>query len=153
MAILWSSVLVYAVGIAATGVGPDWGALFVAYTGAVLSSALFVAIGLFANCFTSTPLLAAFLAFIASLWWLLLPMIGGALVVELRGLLAEWVGGAAAAENWIHRVLGSMDVMGHLQISFLRGVLDTAEIAFFCTWIAFFLFLTVRALEMRRWRG
>jgi ABC-2 type transport system permease protein len=153
MALLWGSVLVYGLAIAASGVSPDWSAMLVAYLGAVLSSGLFVAIGLFANCFTSTPLLAAFLAFIASLWWLLLPSIGGAMLVELKGLLAGTAGGVDRAESWIRRALSSMDVIGHTQVSFLRGVFDTAEIVFFLTWIAFFLFLSVRALEMRRWRG
>ncbi len=153
MALLWAAVPLYAVAIAAAGVAPDWSALFVAYLGAVLSSALFVAIGLFANCLTSTPLLAAFLAFVGSLWWLLLPTIAIALIVELKNLLASWVGGLDSAEQWIRRAVGSMDVISHVQISFLRGVLDTAEIAFFLIWIAFFLFLTVRMLEVRRWRG
>jgi ABC-2 type transport system permease protein len=153
MALLWSAVLVYASAIAATGTAPDWSAVLVAYCGAVLSSALFVAIGLLTNCFTSTPLLAAFLAFIASLWWLLLPNIATALIVELKGLLAGFVGGLDAAEHWITRAVSSMDVIGHTQVSFLRGVIDTAEIAFFLIWIAFFLFLTVRMLEVRRWRG
>ena len=57
------------------------------------------------------------------------------------------------AEEWIRRAVYTMDVASHTQQSFLRGVLDTSELVFFGTWTAFFLFLTTRALEARRWRG
>ena len=44
-------------------------------------------------------------------------------------------------------------MISHFHRSFLHGVFDTAEVTFFLTWTAFFLFLTVRSLEARRWRG
>ena len=153
MALLWLSVPIYGVAIASQGVPPDWGALGVAWIGAVLSSGLFVSISLLANTFTSTPLLGAFLGFVASLWWLLMPMLAGGLMTELKGVLSGFFGDLETTERWIHGALSTMDVLAHTQVSFLRGVLDTSEVIFFLSWIAFFLFLTVRGLGMRRWRG
>ena len=35
---------------------------------------------------------------------------------------------------------------------FLKGVIDGKDVVFFLSFIAFFLFLTVRAVESRKWR-
>jgi ABC-2 type transport system permease protein len=153
MAVLWLAVPIYGLAIASAGVAPDWGALIIAWVGAVLSSGLFVSISLLVNAFTSTPLLGAFLAFVANLWWLLLPVIATGLMTELKGLLAGVIGDLDQAERWIRGALSTMDVLAHTQVSFLRGVLDTSEVVFFLTWTGLFLFLTVRALGTRRWRG
>ena len=56
----------------------------------------------------------------------------------------------------VERVMGvvaNMDALRHFQRSFRLGVLDSAEVVFFVTWTAFFLFLTARSIEARRWRG
>ena len=69
-AVLWGAVPVYGVVVDSLGVTPDWGQLMTAYAGAVLLSALFCALGLLASTLTSTPALAAFLAFLLNvgLW-------------------------------------------------------------------------------------
>lgn len=152
-AILWASVLAYGVAVQHLGVPPDWGGVVGGYVGSVLASGLFVAIGLLASSLTGTPLLAAFLGFMADLWWLLLPMLVGIAMKQMRSLLSSWAGGVDAAERWINLATSKMNVIAHFQSSFLHGILDTAEIVFFLTWTGFFLFLTVRSLEARRWRG
>ena len=50
-------------------------------------------------------------------------------------------------------MLDRMSAFDHFGRSYHRGVLDSSEVIFFLTWIAFFLFLTTRTLEARRWRG
>jgi ABC-2 type transport system permease protein len=152
-AVLWSSILFYGAMVQRIGVPPDWGGVVGGYIGSVLVSGLFVAIGLLASSLTATPLLAAFLAFMADLWWLLLPMLAGIAMKHVRSLLSHWAGGVDAAESWINLAISKMNVISHFQASFLHGVLDTAEIVFFLTWTGFFLFLTVRSVEARRWRG
>ena len=72
---------------------------------------------------------------------------------QVRSLLAGFAGGVQKAEVWIFGALDQMNVDAHFQRSFLRGVFDSAEVVFFLTWTAFFLFLTVRSVEARRWRG
>jgi ABC-2 type transport system permease protein len=153
MGILWTSVLGYALSIQVAGVTPDWSAVLCTWFGALLASGLFVSIGLLASSWTSTPILAAFLAFISCSMWLTLPMLAERIVRQVRSLLVEWAGGVDQAEAWMRGALDKMDVLKHFQVSFQVGVLDTAEVVFFITWPLFFLFLTVRSLEARRWRG
>ena len=153
MAVLWSSLPLYALAIQSQGVTPDWGQVLAIWVGTVLASGLFVALGMVASAATSTPLLGAFLAFTACLWWLLMPWIGAQLVQQLRPLLVDLFGSFARVEDVLLGILDRMAVFAHFGRSYFRGVLDSAEVAFFVTWTAFFLFLTTRVLEARRWRG
>ena len=55
------------------------------------------------------------------------------------------VGGTVAT------VLQAVSLTGHFD-SFARGVIDTGDIVYYLIVMAFFLFLTIRSLESRRWR-
>ena len=44
-----------------------------------------------------------------------------------------------------------MGFRGHFD-DFERGVIDTKNIVYFMSVIAFFIFLSIRTLESRRWR-
>lgn len=138
MALLLSGVLFHGALLTLFGVSPDWGALVLGFVGAVLASGLFCALGLVFSAATQTPLLAAFLAFVANLALLTLPWIA-----DFRG---SPPGGA------LRVALRQFDVVLHYQGSFLRGVLDTSHVVFFLAWTAFFAFLATRFLEARRWR-
>jgi len=153
MALLWSSIFIYSLGIQHWGAAPDWGQVVAIYIGVVLVSGIFVALSLVPSAATGTPLLAAFLSFIGCLAWLMLPSIGQQLLSSMRVLLAEAFGGYDAAERFILDQLSRMSVSQHFIRSYFRGVVDSAEVVFFLTWIGFFLFLTTRTLEARRWRG
>lgn len=153
LALLWSSCFVYALALQFWGVAPDWGQVLAIYVGSVLVSALFVSLGLVTSSLTNTPLIAAFLSFMGSLAWLLLPWMGAQLLRQMRTLFADAFGGAVQAENLILGLLDRMAAFAHFGRSYHRGVLDSSEVIFFLTWIAFFLFLTTRTLEARRWRG
>jgi ABC-2 type transport system permease protein len=152
MALLWLSVPVYGLALHMLGTPPDWAALWVTYLGAALVSSLFVSIGLFASSLTQAPLWAAFRAFISCTLWLMLPWVVGMLMSQLRDTLTRFADDWATADAWIQNALESMDVFSHFGRSFLLGWLDTSELVFFVTWPAFFLFLTIRSLETRRWR-
>jgi len=153
LAILWSSCFAYALALQVWGVAPDWGQVLAIYVGSVLVSALFVALGLVTSSLTNTPLIAAFLSFMGSLAWLLLPWMGAQILRQMRTLFADVFGGAVQAENLIVGLLDRMAAFAHFGRSYHRGVIDSSEVIFFLTWIAFFLFLTTRTLEARRWRG
>jgi len=139
LALLWSSILVYAGTLSVLGPAPDWGPVLTSLLGAALLSALFCAIGLMASAGTGTPLLAAFLAFVANVALLSLPFLPG-----LLGL---------GPEHLLTRALAEMDVIAHFQASFLVGVLDSRHLLFFLVWTAFFALVATRLLEARRWRG
>jgi ABC-2 type transport system permease protein len=135
MAVRWGSVLLYALTLGALGTSPDWGPVLGGYLGSVLTSGLFCGVGILASASTNTPLLAAFLAFIANLFILLLPLLGS---------LTE--------ASWLHALVTKVDVIAHFQKSFLVGVFDTAQVSFFLCWTALFVFFAVRLVETRRWR-
>ena len=136
--LLWGTSFLFALGAQSLGAEVDWGQLGAGFLGAVLISALFCAIGLFASTTSSTPALAAFLAFLLSFGLLVAP-----------GLLAQrW----PYDDRLLYTVTSKFDVVDRYVNSFLIGAIDTGHLAFFLAWIALFLFLSVRLLEMRRWR-
>ncbi|MBI5363107.1 MAG: ABC-2 transporter permease [Planctomycetes bacterium] len=135
MALLWSSVFVYAFVTAIGGPPADWGLVVGGWLGATLCSALFCSIGLFTSSLTSVPVAAALSAVVLDIGVVALPLLAG-------------LSDAPAVMRLVRRV----HVLDHLQNSFLFGVLDTAYVAFFLAWSALFLFFTVRSVESRRWR-
>jgi ABC-2 type transport system permease protein len=137
--VLWAPSLIQGLLFSALGATPDWGLVLSAYFGAILVSALFCALGLFASALSNTPALAAFLGFLFCLGALIVPQFQGL----LRGVDREVVDAA----------FRTVDVVGRYQASFLRGAFDSAHLIFFLAWIGALMFLTVRLVEMRRWRG
>jgi ABC-2 type transport system permease protein len=135
MAVLWGSMVVYAITVHALGTPPDWAVVLGGLCGMILTSALFCAIGIAWSAVTPTPLLAAFFAFLSSVALLLLPF--------FRSLTHS---------RWVLATIDRVDVIGHFQRSFLLGVLDTAPVVFLVTWTGVVVFLAVRLVEMRRWR-
>ena len=139
LALVWGSVWGYAVVLALLGAPPDWGLLFTVWTGAVLVSAMFSALGLVASALSGTPLVAAFLAFVGNFALVWTPV----LVRSVRGV----------SPAFKQDVLKRFDLVGLLQRSFLTGALDSAHVVFFLAWTALFLFMAVRIIEARRWLG
>jgi len=134
-AILASSVFAYAGVLAAQGKAPDFGVVACGYTGIVLASGLFCAIGMLASSLTSTPIVAAFAAVILDLVLVLAPQVASLSEVP-----------------WIGKAAGRIDVTGRLSSSFLQGAFDSAHLVFFVAATAFLLFLSIRVVETRRWR-
>lgn len=112
---------------------PDPGVLFTSYLGLALCVATFTAAGLLASSLTREPLVAG--------------------MVGILLLLPSWLAGAAAdhAPASLQPVLEAISFVGHLR-SFARGVLDTADLAFFAATTGLLLLLTWRSLDARRWR-
>lgn len=135
MSLFWSALLVYALTIHLLGVDPDWGSVIGGYLGAVSVSGLFCAIGLLCSATTSTPLLAAFFGIVANIVAVQLPRLA-----------------ALPDVQWLRWTSGQIDLVTSLQRGFLAGVIDSQVVVFFCVWTALFLFLSVRAVEARRWR-
>lgn len=139
-AVLWASVPFYGVVLELLGVGPDWGHILSAYLGSIVLSALFCTIGLFASALTSTPAIAAFIAFVLNVGVLLVPV--------AKTLLL----GVVSNDELVEDTIRIVDAWTRYQSSFVVGALDSAHFAFFLAWIGAFLFATVRLLEARRWR-
>jgi ABC-2 type transport system permease protein len=131
--VLLACTFIYA---AATGVITtlDWGALLTSYLGMILLGASLLSLGLFASSLTENQIIAA--------------------VTGFALLLLLWVVGLArvlSAGFW-GRVLQAVSIMDHFD-NFTRGVIDTRDLVYHFSFIFFFLFLTKRILESRRWRA
>ncbi len=113
---------------------PDWGTVLTSYIALLLCSAAFCAAGMFASSLTRDQVAAGLAGIIILLpFWL----IGQAANLTDHPGLAE--------------VLDKASFLTHVR-SFTRGVIDTADIAYFVAFVFVFLFLTYRTLESRRWR-
>lgn len=112
----------------------DLGVVIYGYIGLILLGAAYVAVGLFASSLTRYQLVAA--------------LIGMGLLAAFTVVvdtLATYQGG-----QW-RVVLSYVNVLHHFQ-DFSKGIFDTKALVFFISTTLFFLFLSVRVLESKRWR-
>ena len=137
-----ASLLVYLIFLACTlayplffmGLGKlDWGQLFTGYLGLILLGGACLSLGLFASSLTENQIIAAMAAFaMLLLFWLI-------------GWQQEL--GTPGARFFV-----AISLLDHFE-NLLKGVLDTRDLIYFFSFIFFFLFLTKRQLESRRWRA
>ncbi|HJO82541.1 MAG: ABC transporter permease [SAR202 cluster bacterium] len=112
---------------------PDTGPLFAAYLGLLLHGAAALAIGLFGSSLSANQIVSA--------------VVGSAILLILSFVdrIGEVVTGTAAL------VFSGMSMSQHVE-DFSRGVIDTADVVYFVSIAAVFIFFTIRSLETRRWR-
>jgi len=108
--------------------------ILVGYLGIMLLGGAFISFGIFISSLTENQIIAAFGTY------------GLLLVLLAMGWSSSFVGPSLA------EVLKDLNIFNHLQ-SFLKGVVDTRDVVFYLLFSYFFLFLTLRSLESRRWRG
>ena len=112
----------------------EWGPLLTGYLGLLLMGATFLAVGIFASSLTENQIVASITTF------------GVLLILWVIGWSAEYVGGP-----W-GRVLSHLSLLDHFD-TFARGVLDTKDVIYYVDVTVVALFLTLRSLEARRWKG
>lgn len=134
LAFLWLPTLIYAAVLEYYG-EVDWGPVAGGYLGILLMGGLFLAIGTFASALTRSQLIAAIVSIVLLLLLFIVP-----------GILGGLVNGETAKE-----VLGHLTIWDDME-EFARGIVDTRRLVFYLTTTLFFLFLTSRALEDRKWR-
>jgi len=112
----------------------DWGLILSGYLGILLLGAGFIALGLFTSSLTENQIIAAVLSFGA--------------------FLLFWIIGWAKsfAEPPLGRILEHISIVVHLD-SFVRGLIDSRDLVFYLVFIFFWLFVTLRFLNTRFWRG
>jgi ABC-2 type transport system permease protein len=111
----------------------DWGQIASGYLGVLLLGAATLALGLFVSSLTANQIIAAISAFaLLLLFWLI-----GA---------PQQMGSAGGG------ILGALSLRDHLP-NLAKGVIDTKDLLFYLCFTYFFLFLTKRQLESRRWRA
>jgi len=138
-----AALAVYGVMLAATLVYPalvlyfarvEWGVLLTGYLGLLLMGATFLAVGVFASSLTENQIVASITTF------------GVLLIFWVIGWSADYVGGV------VGRVLTHVSLLEHFD-SFAKGVLDTKDVVYYLDFTIVALFLTLRSLEARRWKG
>lgn len=132
-AIMVLCTLVYLVMMELFG-NPDWGASMAAYVGLLLLGLLFAAFGLFASSLTNNQIVA----------WIL-----GAVPLLLLSALAFWI--VENNRGWLRSAAQQINFMGRFE-QFARGSVGLENVVFFLGSAAFFLFLTIKVVESRRWR-
>ncbi|MCI0845527.1 MAG: ABC transporter permease subunit [Chloroflexi bacterium] len=112
---------------------PDPGPIYSGYLGLVLLAAVGLSVGMLTTTLTSNQIVAAVVA------------MGILLALYFVGVASGVAGGVGST------VINEIGLDGHFE-DFAKGIIDTKHIVYFVSLTIFFLFLTVRALESRRWR-
>jgi ABC-2 type transport system permease protein len=112
----------------------EWGPILTGYLGLLLMGATFIAVGVFASSLTENQIVAAITTF------------GALLIFWILGWSADYAGGTAG------KVLQFLSILEHND-SFSKGVLDTTDVLYYLNFTVLALFLTLRSLEARRWKG
>jgi ABC-2 type transport system permease protein len=102
------------------------------YIGFILLGATFISVGVFASSLTENQIVAVVISFVSLL------------VMWLAGSLSSMFGGIVA------KVLGWVSLMSRYE-DFNRGILGLGPVVYYLSFVAVFLFLTIRVIEKRRW--
>jgi gliding motility-associated transport system permease protein len=112
----------------------EWGPLVSGYAGLLLMGAMFLAVGLFGSSLTENQIVAAIITFgILLMFWIV-------------GWSADAAGGS------LGKVLQHLSILEHND-SFSKGVFDTKDVIYYVDFTILALFLSLRSLEARRWKG
>ena len=106
------------------------------FLGIVLIGSLYVAMGCFASALTRSQLMAAALSYALGLTLFLLSM---------RSLVP------IQAKSWETEFFAHLSMTEHMQ-DFARGVVEVSSLTYYVTLTAFFLFITSKVIEARRWK-
>jgi ABC-2 type transport system permease protein len=111
---------------------PPWSMLAAGYAGVLLLGGSLLALGSFVSSLTENQLIAAVVTFAASLFiW----------VLDI----------GRSTDSGATAVLQYLSVIRHYE-DFTRGVIDTSSLIYYGSFIALFVFLTVRSVDSMRWR-
>ncbi len=137
-AVLWLPTMAYAILLAQVspaGAPLDYTSMISSYIGILLIGAFYLSVGLLASSLTRNQAVAAVITFVvlcSLFFW---------------GFVPYYARGASWQE--IGRYTSSVVHM----MEFSRGVLDTRPVVFYISGTAWFLFITTKVLESRKWRA
>ncbi len=106
------------------------------FFGIMLIGCLYMSIGCFASSLTRSQIIAAMNSFVIGL---------GLFVLSLRSLVPT------PSADWAAKVFSYISLSEHME-DFVRGFVDTRHIVFYLSLTVVFLFLTLKAVESRRWK-
>jgi ABC-2 type transport system permease protein len=112
------------------------GTLAATFLGLFLIGALYMSFGCFASSLTSNQIVAAMTTFALGLGLFILSFAAQPLAVD---------------KTWANATLNYVSLRAHME-DFAQGMVDTRCLVFYLTSSVFFLFLTHRVVQSRRWR-
>ncbi len=115
------------------GTNVDYGAVFTGYLGLALAGAVYSSVGTFASSITDNQVVAFIIGIFIVLVFFLMDKMLMFVPVYLTGIIQY------------------LSVDYHLS-NISRGVIDSRNLVYFTSVVGFFLFMTVRILEIRKWR-
>ena len=114
----------------------DGGVIGGTFLGILLLGRLFVSLGCCASALTQSQVIAAMISLVSGTGIFLLSYLASQL---------------PAQETWQSQVLGCFALFDQMR-DFARGVVDTRPVVLLVSLTLFFLFLTLRVVESRRWK-
>jgi len=114
----------------------DVGALCSTFLGITLLGGLYMSVGCFTSSLTRNQIIAAMFSLAFGISLFLLSFLSRAL---------------AAQTGWVAKWVAQLSLIEHMR-DFARGVVDVRPLVFFVSLTALFLFLTLKAVESRRWK-
>lgn len=126
--------LVYVFVIHKIGGALDWGPLFTGYLGFWLLGMAYLSLGLFISSIAESPMVSAVITFsLLLLFWVL-----------------DWAVGVS--DGAFAKALAGISPLGHFR-EFTVGILDLKNLFYFLFFQFYFLFLSLRSIETRNWKG
>ena len=124
--------LIHFLTLTQVGTNVDYGAVFTGYLGLALAGAVYSSVGTFASSLTDNQVVAFIIGIFIVIIFFLMDKMLMIVPVSLTGLIQF------------------LSVDYHLS-NISRGVIDSRNLIYFSSVVGFFLFMTVRVLEIRRW--
>ena len=115
------------------GTNIDYGAVFTGYLGLSLAGAVYSSIGTFASSITDNQVVAFIIGIFIVIIFFLMDKMLMFVPISLTGIIQY------------------LSVDYHLS-NISRGVIDSRNLIYFASMVGFFLFMTVRVLEIQKWR-
>ena len=113
---------------------PEWAPVASGYLGLLLMGGSFISIGLAISSMTKNQIVAGVATFaVLLLFWVI-----------------SWIGDAAGPTT--QSVLAYLSIVEHLD-DFSKGVIDTAHLTYYGSFITLGLFLTAKSMDTQRWNG
>ncbi len=114
-------------------VTPHWAVILCNFFGLFILGAALIAINLFLSSLTESQMIAAISGFAVGLFIYLMDNVASAINI-----------------SFISTIINKISFLSHYQ-NFTVGLLSLADLVFFLSVIALFVFLTVRVIEKKRW--
>ena len=113
---------------------PEWKPIVTAYIGLLLLGGCFISLGLLISSLTKNQIVAGMVTF----------------AVFLMLWVITWIGSFSGPT--VDKLTQYLSIIDHYD-DFGKGVLDTAHVIYYLSFITFGLFLTAKSVDSERWRG